>query len=177
MKVCPRPSREVGERDLNSGFLLGGEAEAASAGSLPVGLQAGGASGLCPWEGKGPCGAVIGLHGLRTFSTPITAARELATCNPRMKERHGAGWGGGYPHWPQGLRRGERRLMHCARRDCATPPTVFQVIVQRSLAAKNLSHAKAGSLMAAYLKVLPLFIMVFPGMASRVLFPGERKGL
>lgn len=49
-----------------------------------------------------------------------------------------------------------------------------QVIVQRSLAAKNLSHAKGGSLMAAYLKVLPLFLMVFPGMVSRVLFPGLR---
>lgn len=49
----------------------------------------------------------------------------------------------------------------------------FQVIVQRSLAAKNLSHAKGGSLMAAYLKVLPLFLMVFPGMISRILFPGE----
>lgn len=49
-----------------------------------------------------------------------------------------------------------------------------QVIVQRSLAAKNLSHAKGGSLMAAYLKVLPLFVMVFPGMVSRVLFPGRR---
>ncbi|XP_075851306.1 sodium/myo-inositol cotransporter 2 isoform X2 [Microcebus murinus] len=49
-----------------------------------------------------------------------------------------------------------------------------QVIVQRSLAAKNLSHAKGGSLMAAYLKVLPLFIMVFPGMVSRILFPGLR---
>ncbi|KAM6156232.1 sodium/myo-inositol cotransporter 2 [Rhynchocyon petersi] len=48
-----------------------------------------------------------------------------------------------------------------------------QVIVQRSLAAKNLSHAKGGSLMAAYLKVLPLFIMVFPGMISRVLFPDQ----
>ncbi|XP_012867178.1 PREDICTED: sodium/myo-inositol cotransporter 2 [Dipodomys ordii] len=48
-----------------------------------------------------------------------------------------------------------------------------QVIVQRSLAAKNLSHAKGGSLMAAYLKILPLFIMVFPGMVSRVLFPDE----
>ncbi|XP_069065813.1 sodium/myo-inositol cotransporter 2 [Pleurodeles waltl] len=46
-----------------------------------------------------------------------------------------------------------------------------QVIVQRSLSAKNLSHAKGGSLMAAYLKVLPLFIMVFPGMISRILFP------
>jgi sodium/myo-inositol cotransporter 11 len=58
------------------------------------------------------------------------------------------------------------------------PPTtftMFQVIVQRSLAAKNLSHAKGGSLMAAYLKVLPLFLMVFPGMVSRVLFPGEEQ--
>uniref|UniRef100_A0A2K5R0F4 Sodium/myo-inositol cotransporter 2 n=1 Tax=Cebus imitator TaxID=2715852 RepID=A0A2K5R0F4_CEBIM len=48
-----------------------------------------------------------------------------------------------------------------------------QVIVQRTLAAKNLSHAKGGALMAAYLKVLPLFIMVFPGMASRILFPDQ----
>ncbi|XP_076997616.1 sodium/myo-inositol cotransporter 2 isoform X2 [Tamandua tetradactyla] len=48
-----------------------------------------------------------------------------------------------------------------------------QVIVQRTLAAKNLSHAKGGSLMAAYLKVLPLFLMVFPGMVSRVLFPDQ----
>ncbi|XP_036983324.2 sodium/myo-inositol cotransporter 2 [Artibeus jamaicensis] len=48
-----------------------------------------------------------------------------------------------------------------------------QVIVQRSLAAKNLSHAKGGSLVAAYLKVLPLFMMVFPGMISRVLFPDQ----
>ncbi|KAM6165613.1 sodium/myo-inositol cotransporter 2 isoform 3-T3 [Erethizon dorsatum] len=48
-----------------------------------------------------------------------------------------------------------------------------QVIVQRSLAAKNLSHAKGGSLMAAYLKILPLFLMVFPGMVSRVLFPDQ----
>ncbi|KAK2496725.1 hypothetical protein MC885_008695 [Smutsia gigantea] len=50
-----------------------------------------------------------------------------------------------------------------------------QVIVQRSLAAKNLSHAKGGSLLAAHLKVLPLFMMVFPGMVSRVLFPGEKS--
>ncbi|KAM5130385.1 sodium/myo-inositol cotransporter 2 isoform 3-T3 [Callospermophilus lateralis] len=48
-----------------------------------------------------------------------------------------------------------------------------QVIVQRTLAARNLSHAKGGSLLAAYLKVLPLFIMVFPGMVSRILFPDQ----
>ncbi|XP_042293915.1 sodium/myo-inositol cotransporter 2 isoform X1 [Sceloporus undulatus] len=46
-----------------------------------------------------------------------------------------------------------------------------QVIVQRSLAAKNLSHAKGGALLASYLKILPLFMMVFPGMISRILFP------
>ncbi|CAH2307483.1 sodium myo-inositol cotransporter 2 [Pelobates cultripes] len=48
-----------------------------------------------------------------------------------------------------------------------------QVIVQRSLSAKNLSHAKGGSLMAAFLKVLPLFVMVLPGMISRVLFTDQ----
>ncbi|KAM5152152.1 sodium/myo-inositol cotransporter 2 isoform 2-T2 [Mantella aurantiaca] len=48
-----------------------------------------------------------------------------------------------------------------------------QVIVQRSLSAKNLSHAKGGSLLAAYLKVLPFFLMVLPGMISRVLFTDD----
>ncbi|KAG7459457.1 hypothetical protein MATL_G00210810 [Megalops atlanticus] len=48
-----------------------------------------------------------------------------------------------------------------------------QVIVQRSLAAKNLIHAKGGSLLASYLKVLPFFMMVLPGMISRILFPDE----
>lgn len=47
-----------------------------------------------------------------------------------------------------------------------------QVIVQRSLAAKNLLHAKGGSLLASYLKVLPFFMMVLPGMISRILYPG-----
>uniref|UniRef100_A0A674DR64 Sodium/myo-inositol cotransporter 2 n=1 Tax=Salmo trutta TaxID=8032 RepID=A0A674DR64_SALTR len=48
-----------------------------------------------------------------------------------------------------------------------------QVIVQRSLAAKNLLHAKGGSLLAAYLKILPFFMMVLPGMISRILYPDE----
>ncbi|XP_038675442.1 sodium/myo-inositol cotransporter 2 isoform X1 [Scyliorhinus canicula] len=48
-----------------------------------------------------------------------------------------------------------------------------QVIVQRSLSAKTLLHAKGGSLFAAYLKILPVFIMVLPGMISRVLFTDE----
>lgn len=48
-----------------------------------------------------------------------------------------------------------------------------QVIVQRSLSAKNLSHAKAGSILASYLKMLPLFLIIMPGMISRVLYPGK----
>ncbi|NWV39094.1 SC5AA protein, partial [Grantiella picta] len=46
-----------------------------------------------------------------------------------------------------------------------------QVIVQRSLSAKNLSHAKAGSILASYLKMLPMFLIIMPGMISRVLYP------
>ncbi|XP_069180378.1 sodium/glucose cotransporter 4 [Procambarus clarkii] len=46
-----------------------------------------------------------------------------------------------------------------------------QVIVQRTLASKNMSHAKAGCILAAYLKFLPLWLLVFPGMAARVLYP------
>ncbi|XP_008824405.1 sodium/glucose cotransporter 5 isoform X4 [Nannospalax galili] len=49
-----------------------------------------------------------------------------------------------------------------------------QVIVQRSLSARNLNHAKAGSILASYLKMLPMGLMIMPGMISRVLFPGLR---
>ncbi|CAB1448069.1 unnamed protein product [Pleuronectes platessa] len=48
-----------------------------------------------------------------------------------------------------------------------------QVIVQRSLAAKNLTHAKGGSLLAAYLKILPFFAIMLPGMISRILYTDD----
>ncbi|XP_077388957.1 sodium/myo-inositol cotransporter 2 [Festucalex cinctus] len=48
-----------------------------------------------------------------------------------------------------------------------------QVIVQRSLAAKTLTHAKGGSLLAAYLKVLPFFAIMLPGMISRILYTDD----
>ncbi|XP_053501685.1 sodium/glucose cotransporter 1 [Ictalurus furcatus] len=48
-----------------------------------------------------------------------------------------------------------------------------QVIVQRCLSAKNMSHVKAGCILCGYLKLLPMFLMVFPGMISRVLYPDE----
>nr|XP_015221327.1 PREDICTED: sodium/glucose cotransporter 1-like [Lepisosteus oculatus] len=47
-----------------------------------------------------------------------------------------------------------------------------QVIVQRCLSAKNMSHVKAGCILCGYLKLLPMFLMVFPGMTSRILYPG-----
>ncbi|XP_071961784.1 sodium/glucose cotransporter 4-like [Antedon mediterranea] len=46
-----------------------------------------------------------------------------------------------------------------------------QVIVQRALASKNLSHGQGGTLLAGFLKILPVFIIVMPGMISRILFP------
>lgn len=54
-----------------------------------------------------------------------------------------------------------------------SPLPVPQVIVQRSLSARNLNHAKAGSILASYLKMLPMGLMIMPGMISRALFPGR----
>jgi uncharacterized sodium:solute symporter family permease YidK len=49
----------------------------------------------------------------------------------------------------------------------------WQVIVQRCLSGKNMSHVKAACIMCGYLKMLPMFLMVMPGMISRVLYPGK----
>uniref|UniRef100_A0A3P8YKS8 Sodium/mannose cotransporter SLC5A10 n=1 Tax=Esox lucius TaxID=8010 RepID=A0A3P8YKS8_ESOLU len=46
-----------------------------------------------------------------------------------------------------------------------------QVIVQRSLSAKSLSHAKGASILASYLKMLPFIFIILPGMISRGLYP------
>ncbi|NXS08287.1 SC5A3 protein, partial [Neodrepanis coruscans] len=59
-----------------------------------------------------------------------------------------------------------------------TPASVWywcadQVIVQRVLAAKNIGHAKGSTLMAGFLKLLPMFIIVVPGMISRILFADD----
>lgn len=47
--------------------------------------------------------------------------------------------------------------------------------MQRCLAARSLTHVKAGCIMCGYLKLLPMFLMVFPGMISRVLYPGSSQ--
>lgn len=48
--------------------------------------------------------------------------------------------------------------------------------MQRALAAKSLSHAQGACLLASYIKILPLFTLVMPGMISRVLSPGKGGG-
>jgi len=46
-----------------------------------------------------------------------------------------------------------------------------QVIVQRVLSAKDEGHAKAGTIFAGFLKILPVFILVLPGLVAAALYP------
>ncbi|WP_128546622.1 sodium:solute symporter [Larkinella soli] len=49
-----------------------------------------------------------------------------------------------------------------------------QSIVQRVLAAKNIDHAKSGTVFAGFLKVLPVFILILPGL---ICYGLQQKGL
>jgi SSS family solute:Na+ symporter len=51
-----------------------------------------------------------------------------------------------------------------------------QSIVQRVLAARDEGHARAGAILAGFLKLLPVFLFVFPGMLARALYPSELQG-
>lgn len=46
-----------------------------------------------------------------------------------------------------------------------------QVIVQRVLAAEKLEAARKATVFAGFMKILPVFILVLPGIAGRLLFP------
>src|ERR1700704_5043958 len=46
-----------------------------------------------------------------------------------------------------------------------------QVIVQRVLSARDEGHAKAGTIFAGFLKILPVFMLVLPGIIAFALFP------
>lgn len=46
-----------------------------------------------------------------------------------------------------------------------------QMIVQRTLAAKNIKEARKATIAAGFLKILPVFILVLPGLAGRIIFP------
>ncbi len=47
-----------------------------------------------------------------------------------------------------------------------------QVIVQRVLSARDEGHAKAATIFAGFLKILPVFILVLPGLIAVALYPG-----
>lgn len=47
-----------------------------------------------------------------------------------------------------------------------------QFMVQRTLAARSLSHGRWGALFAGFLKLPIIFLMVLPGTFARVLYPG-----
>ncbi len=51
-----------------------------------------------------------------------------------------------------------------------------QYIVQRVLGAKDLNSARWGVILAGFLKIVPLFIMVFPGAMAVSLYPGLKNG-
>ncbi len=51
-----------------------------------------------------------------------------------------------------------------------------QYIVQRVLSAKNLDHARGGTILAGFLKILPVFILVLPGVIAYALSNGEVTG-
>lgn len=46
-----------------------------------------------------------------------------------------------------------------------------QYIVQRILSARSVNDARRGTLVAAFLKILPIFILVFPGLIAVALYP------
>lgn len=50
-----------------------------------------------------------------------------------------------------------------------------QVIVQRVLSARDEGHAKAGTIFAGFLKILPVFMLVLPGIIAFALFPAQVK--
>ncbi len=51
-----------------------------------------------------------------------------------------------------------------------------QHIVQRALAAKNLTHARKGTILAGFLKILPVFMFLIPGMIAAALKVNHVEG-
>ena len=51
-----------------------------------------------------------------------------------------------------------------------------QHIVQRVLAARNITEARRGTILAGYLKILPVFIFVLPGIIAAALYQDVRTG-
>lgn len=51
-----------------------------------------------------------------------------------------------------------------------------QVIVQKTLSARNITQARAGTIFAGFLKILPVYTMVLPGLIAKALYPADVTG-
>jgi len=51
-----------------------------------------------------------------------------------------------------------------------------QVIVQKTLAAANVSEARKGAFFCSALKILPVFILILPGLIAKAIYPTEVTG-
>jgi SSS family solute:Na+ symporter len=51
-----------------------------------------------------------------------------------------------------------------------------QVIVQKTLSARSVSDARMGAFFCAALKILPVFILVVPGLIAKTIWPAEVTG-
>ncbi len=49
------------------------------------------------------------------------------------------------------------------------------MMVQKALSARSLSDAQGATILTGWIKTLPMFLIVVPGMISRVLYPDEVK--
>jgi SSS family solute:Na+ symporter len=47
-----------------------------------------------------------------------------------------------------------------------------QYFVQRIMCARNMSQARRGTILTGFLKILPVFIIVLPGLVAAVVYPG-----
>lgn len=131
-------------------------------------------SGDLPWPGL-----MFGLTVLATWCwctdqvMPLLCLAQLATNREGPCGcQHTEGWDWAQSATTPGLARAKQSL---SRPRWHAAPMPFQVIVQRSLSAKSLSHAKGGSVLGGYLKILPMFFIVMPGMISRALYPGKSQ--
>ena len=63
-----------------------------------------------------------------------------------------------------------RRLLRQPRLD-KTSPSFFYFRCKRNDSAKNVGHARGGVVLAAFLKLTPMFLFVMPGVIARSIIP------
>jgi solute:Na+ symporter, SSS family len=52
-----------------------------------------------------------------------------------------------------------------------------QYMVQRIMCARNIERARRGTILAGFLKILPVFILVMPGLIAAVMYPGISESI